>query len=128
MEGKVTELTGKLLALELTLSKCERDIAARNKDALIRHDGSIPKKTEAIQLLIDEIVEQKLIQCEATEDVQEWAQNKEGQISKADNTLVTLRELLADLKRESQLQQHKANEDLHEADCEKQQPLERANL
>ena len=132
METRITELTGKLLALELTLSKCERDITERNKDALMRHEGSISKKTDAIQLLIDEVVELKLIQSESTEDVQEWARAKEKKITKADNTLVKLRELMAELNLENQMQQRKANEDAQRAaydvESEKQLALERAKL
>ena len=125
METKLAELRGKLLALDLT-------ITTRNKEALVRHETSISKKTMGLHLLKDEIEEMKFIQSEEPEEVRKWAMDIDAKLSNADGKLVAIRELLCEITKEKQASERKEAEKLQriefDVEREKQLAIEQAKF
>lgn len=130
METKLTELNGKMKALNLTIGKSNDAVTARNKDALSRHVASISKKVEAMYILKEDIVELKFVADEAEQDVQLWAEGIDAKLSEAETKATAIQELLTEMDQEEKGIQRKeaeqAQSEAHKEEVEKQLALVRA--
>lgn len=130
METKLTELNGKMKALNLTIGKSNDAVTARNKDALSRHVASISKKVEAMYILKEDIVELKFVADEAEQDVQLWAEGIDAKLSEAETKATAIQELLTEMDQEEKGIQRKeaeqAQSEAHQEEVEKQLALVRA--
>jgi DNA repair exonuclease SbcCD ATPase subunit len=122
MEKKLSELTGKIKALNFAIGKSDEVIDSTKTEILTRQISSITNRIEAIQSLKEEIEEIKFTDGDSEENVRTWAEEIESKINAADEKVSEIRQRVNTIR-----EKEKATADESErvaADIERQKQLE----
>ena len=103
MEKQITELNGKLQALNFRIGKTAEAIEKRERDAAERCCESLHKAINAVSDLRETIEDKKFGKGDSAEDVNDWASklNIDDTLNRADQCSKQLKTLIAEIVREA---------------------------
>ena len=122
VDKKLSELTGKIKALDFAIKKSDEVIDSTKTEILTRQISSITNRIQSIQSLKDEIEEIKFTNGDSEENVQNWAEKIESKINAADEKVSEIRQRVNKI-RETEKATAEETESVA-ADIERQKQLE----
>ena len=132
MEAKLNELTAKLKALNLTVTKVDDAVTEREKESLKRIEASLTKKINGIYDLKEEIEELKFINKESDDDVQAWATETENKLNDAKGKIERVKRALSDIENDETITEREKDEAIRreviKAETEKQVAIEKVRM